>query len=93
MVNLVLRPSGLEERHNKRWALQLRTHESLGETEYHTIACVSDKAAQEIIRAGAPKWLFGEPDWEKRDRARQIERARLLEEGAAAIRAQAIPHG
>lgn len=58
MPNLILRPSGIPER---PWSLQLRYHESLGETEYYTIARVDEKTAREIIRAGAPYWLFGEP--------------------------------
>jgi hypothetical protein len=34
----------------------------VGETEYHTLARVSDPVAREIIRAGACSWLFGDPD-------------------------------
>jgi hypothetical protein len=60
MPDLILRPSGLEG--GKPWSLQLRYHESLGETEYDTIADVSDEVAREIIRAGKPFWLFGDPD-------------------------------
>jgi hypothetical protein len=89
MVDLILRPSGLEEKHNKPWSLQLRWHESLGETEYRTLAKVDDDTAREIIRAGACGWLFGAPDWDKRAKARELERARVLEEEAAAIRAKA----
>ena len=62
MPDLILRPSNSAE---KPWALQLRYHESLGETEYYTIARVSREMADEIIRAGAPIWLYGEPREEK----------------------------
>ena len=60
MVDLILRPSGLLP--GKPWALQLRYHECCGPTEYHTITRVSDEVAREIIRAGTPFWLFGDPD-------------------------------
>lgn len=60
MPNLILRPSGLTENHRK-WALQLRYHESLGETEYYNIAFVSEDMAREIVDAGKPDWLFGAP--------------------------------
>lgn len=79
---ILLRPSGIEERHNKPWSLQLRYHESCGPTEYYTIANVSDDVAQAIISAGAPEWLFGEPDWEAREKARRREQARVLREQA-----------
>ena len=58
MPDLILRPSGLSP--DKPWALQLRYHESLGETEYYTVARVSDPVAHEIARAGAAYWLFGQ---------------------------------
>lgn len=58
MVDLVLRPSELVE--GKPWALQLRWHESLGETEYQTVARVTDETAKEIVRAGKPEFLFSE---------------------------------
>jgi hypothetical protein len=58
MASLILRPSGIKER---PWSLQLRYHESLGETEYHTLARVSEHTAREIIKAGKAYWLFGEP--------------------------------
>lgn len=63
MPDLILRPAGGPPPHNPRqkWALQLRYHESLGETEYYTVARVSDGVAREIIAAGAAVWLFGEP--------------------------------
>jgi hypothetical protein len=82
---LILRPSGLEETHNKPWSLQLRYHDG-PETNYVTLCRVSDEGAREIIDAGAPYWLFGEPDWDDRFRKREIERARVLEEEAKAIR-------
>ena len=60
MADLVLRPSTLAP--EKPWCLQLRWHECCGPTEYLTIARVSDEVARDIIRAGAPTWLFGDPD-------------------------------
>lgn len=80
MVDLILRPSGFEEKHKKPWALQLRFHESCGETEYHTLCRVNDETAKEIIRAGAPEWLFGEPNWEDRAREKSLDRAYVLRE-------------
>lgn len=56
--SLILRPSGVDK---YPWSLQLRFHESVGETEYHTIAHVSDHTAREIIEAGNASWLFGDP--------------------------------
>lgn len=58
MPDLILRPTGLAE---KPWALQLRYHESVGETEYHTVARITEEVAREIIKAGATRWLFGDP--------------------------------
>ena len=60
MADLVLRPSTLSP--EKPWCLQLRWHECCGPTEYLTVARVSDEVARDIIRAGAPTWLFGDPD-------------------------------
>lgn len=60
MPDLVLRPSGQPDP-KRAWSLQLRSHESLGETEYYTVARVSEGVAREIIKAGAAFWLFGEP--------------------------------
>jgi hypothetical protein len=85
---LILRPSGLEEKHNKPWSLQLR-YGGMPETQYVTLARVSDDTAQEIMKAGAPSWLFGEPNWDERLRKRALEHARQLEEQAKAIRAEA----
>jgi hypothetical protein len=59
MVDLVIRPSGLEAPKPK-WSLQLRWHESVGETEYHTLARINDDLAEEIIRAGAASYLFSD---------------------------------
>lgn len=86
MVDLILRPSGVAEVHNKPWSLQLREHASLGEIEYNTIAQVSDDDAMQIVRAGKPYWLFGTPDWRERMQARLLEKVRRLEEEAAEIR-------
>lgn len=60
MPDLILRPSTHVP--GKPWALQLRWHDSLGETEYQTLARVSDETARSIIEAGAAFWLFGDPD-------------------------------
>lgn len=84
MPSLILRPSGLPERVNKPWSLQLR-FPGMPETTYLTLAHVSDEVAQQIIEAGEPYWLFGEPDWESRDRLKELERARQLKELANAI--------
>jgi hypothetical protein len=59
MVDLILRPS--DRNHEKPFALQLRDHQ-MAETAYHTIAYVTREMAFEIIAAGAPTWLFGEPE-------------------------------
>lgn len=61
MADLILRPSGRPDPKHK-WALQLRSHESLGETEYYTICRVSDEVAEAIESAGAPFYLFGKPE-------------------------------
>ncbi len=60
MVDLILRPSTLSP--GRPWSLQLRYHECCGPTEYHTLCRLSDNEAREVIRAGAPFWLFGNPD-------------------------------
>ena len=87
MVDLILRPSGLDEMHGKPWALQLR-FAGMPSTSYQTLAHVSDETAQQIIEAGAPFWLFGEPDWSDRARKKALEHARALREQAAAIEAE-----
>lgn len=46
MADLILRPSTLVD--GKPWALQLRYHESVGPTEYHTITRVSDEMAMAL---------------------------------------------
>jgi hypothetical protein len=67
MVDLILRPSSLSADARIRWALQLRYHDSCGETEYATLCRVSDATAEEIVRAGGAYWLFDDPttraDW------------------------------
>ncbi len=59
MADLVLRPSGIPDR---PWSLQLRYHDCCGPTEYLTLTRVSEERAREIVHAGAPFWLFGDPD-------------------------------
>ncbi len=59
MPDLILRPSNTVP--GKPWALQLRFHESPGETRYITLARVTEELAWQIIAAGPPFWLFGEP--------------------------------
>lgn len=59
MADLIFRPSTLVE--GKPWALQLRYHDCVGPTEYHTITRVSDEMARAIVEAGEPFFLFGEP--------------------------------
>lgn len=85
MPDLILRPSGLHEKFNKPWSLQIRYHDGLGETAYVTLARVSDDIAKDIIRAGKADWLFGEPDWDNRYAARRAEQARQLRQRADAI--------
>lgn len=87
MVDLILRPSGLPEVHDRPWSLQLRTAD-LGGTNYSTLCQVNDSTAQLIIDAGKPYWLYGEPNWDERVKAKALERARVLEEKAAALKAK-----
>lgn len=61
MVNLIVRPTGLTDP-KRAWLLQLRNHSSPGEVEYTTIAWLSADMARTIVDAGAPYWLFGDPD-------------------------------
>lgn len=70
MVDLVLRPSSLDPK--RPFALQLRWHESLGETEYVTLARVEQSVADEIIRAGAACYLFGEKEGDGTDLKAEI---------------------
>ncbi|WP_148210525.1 hypothetical protein [Beijerinckia indica] len=72
MPDLILRLSGLLE--GKPWSLQLRYHDCCGPTEYITLTRVSDDTAKDIIKAGAPDWLFGEPDWDNENRKRELGR-------------------
>jgi hypothetical protein len=58
MADLVLRPSNNPD---KPYALQLRKHDSLGETAYLTLCRVTAETADEIIDAGRAFWLFGPP--------------------------------
>ena len=73
MVDLVLRPSSLVK--DRPWALQLRWHESLGETEYRTLVNVTEATAREIIRAGGARWMFGEPPDDQKYHGTSLERA------------------
>ena len=59
MPDLILRPS--EAVPGKPWALQLRWHECLGETEYHGLGRLDDGTARAVAAAGPPAWLSGEP--------------------------------
>lgn len=59
MADLVLRPSTLVE--GKPWALQLRYHDCVGPTDYHTLTRVTDETARVIVDAGAAFFLFGDP--------------------------------
>jgi hypothetical protein len=59
MPDLILRPSGLPA--PREWSLQLRWHDSLGPTTYHTLCRISRAEAEDVIAAGAASWLFGEP--------------------------------
>lgn len=69
MVDLILRPSTLSP--GRPWALQLRYHESCGPTEYHTLCRLSDNEAREVMPAGAPFWLFSDPN-QRGDNSRTI---------------------
>lgn len=84
MATLCIKPSGLEEKHDRPWQLVLRTHDLAG-TDYEHVAWLTDDKARDVIEAGAPSWLFGKPDWEQRAKARALERARVLREQADAI--------
>ena len=63
MPDLILRPRIIhtDGAPVTKYALQLRFYESLGETEYYDIAVISLDVARDIVRSGAPSWLFGEP--------------------------------
>lgn len=62
MVDLVLRPAHIRRGQAKPWELQIRKHESLGETEYTHLCYVVDDIARDILNAGEAYWLFGQPD-------------------------------
>lgn len=64
MPDLILRPFDSGDP-NKTWSLELRHHDSLGETEYRRIALVSDAVARDIEASGKPSFLFGHPDRQK----------------------------
>lgn len=87
---LVIKPSGLPEAANKPWSLVLRSHD-LGSTDYEMVALMTDTIAEEVADAGQVPWLYGTPDWDERHRLRQLERARVLREEAAAIEAANQP--
>lgn len=60
MADLIVRPSG-----EGKYALQLRYHDCCGPTEYATLVSgLTESDAREIVDAGAPYWLFGDP-WKK----------------------------
>lgn len=88
MSDLVLRPYD-----KARWCLQLR-RAGLPETEYITLSIGDETWAREIVGAGAPFWLFGEPrdsrlDDDVRRGGPEYFRAALEEsrrEGAEAVR-------
>lgn len=56
MPDLIIRPSGRP--HPQDWVMQLRYHESLGETEYVDIKHMSADMAREVLKAGEPFLLF-----------------------------------
>lgn len=58
MPDLILRPARPEA--PKPWALQLRFSD-MAETNYHTLCYVTEEQARDIIEAGKPYWLFGDP--------------------------------
>lgn len=64
---MILRPSSLSADPRVRWALQLRYHDSCGETENVALCRMSDATAEEIARAGGAYWHFDDPttraDW------------------------------
>lgn len=76
-MELVIKPSGFPESKGKPWLLCLRVHD-LGGTDYLPLVYVSDAVAKDIIEAGAPSWLYGEPDWAERERLKELEKARIL---------------
>lgn len=85
---LVVKPSGLPEAKNKPWVLVFRSHDLSG-TDYEPLVYLTDDAACEVVEIsnGGISWLYGIPDWAARDRARALEKARVLREQAAEIEA------
>jgi hypothetical protein len=59
MPDLILRNGPLGGR--KSVEVQLRYHGPV-ETEYVHVCYVTPEAAREMVKAGAPFWLFGDPD-------------------------------
>ncbi len=57
-MDLILRPSTVHK--DKPYALQLRDH-GPADTEYYTIAHVSLPTALEVVDAGKPFFLYGDP--------------------------------
>lgn len=85
-MDLCIKPSGRHEKDNRPWALVLRDHGPV-ETTYSVVAYMTDEMARHVAQSRGPYWLFGEPDWDDRERKRELERARVLKEQAAAIEA------
>jgi hypothetical protein len=86
MKSLVIKGSGKHEKYNQPWELVFRTFEGI-EVEYNHICYLNDNQAMDMVQVSnnAIRWLYGEPDWEARYRAREIEKARRLKEEAEAI--------
>lgn len=58
MTDLIVRPTGMPA--PRDYMLQLR-EAHCGGTDYETIAYISEQTAREIVDAGAPYWLHGDP--------------------------------
>lgn len=82
MPDLILRRAN----HGGKVHLELRDH-GPAETSYRTIATVSYETALEIAQAGAPYWLFGEPDPKAIQGERDLEKAAKLRAKAARLEA------
>lgn len=66
-ATLVLRPYTIDaESRVTKWSLQLR-RAGMSETEYITFATGNEAWAREVVEAGAPYWLFGDPRKETTD--------------------------
>lgn len=85
-TSICIKPSGLPEVKNKPWQMVIRTHDLSG-TDYSHLAWLNDAQAGICENCGM-HFLYGPPDWDKRAAARELERARVLREQAAAIEAQ-----